>query len=62
MLGTAENQVAPYPRATGQKFKALKRGGTTTVPPDRKVDIVEATSPCIWNSGMTHMETSSEVS
>ena len=58
MLGTAENQVAPCSRAIGQKLKALKRGGTTTVPPDRNVDIVEATRPWMWKSGMTHSATS----
>src|SRR5436305_5849576 len=62
MVGTAEYQVAPCALASGQKPSGLKRPGTTTVPPERKVDSVEATSPCTWNSGITHSETSADVS
>ena len=43
--------VVPHRR---QKFRALKRAGTTTVPPVRKVASVDAIKPCTWNSGMRH--------
>ena len=33
--------------------------GTTTVPPVESVASVDATSPCTWNSGITHSDTSS---
>ena len=57
--GTAEYHVTPWSFTTGQKFKGLNFGGTTTVPPDWKVASVEATSPWTWNSGMMQSDTSS---
>ena len=61
MVGTAEYQVARWAAATGQKPSGSNRVGTTTVPPERKVDRVEAIRPWTWNSGMTQSETSSPV-
>ena len=40
-------------RTSRQKRPALKRGGTTTVPPASSVDSVAAIRPWTWNSGMT---------
>ena len=45
MVGTAEYQVGRKSRTVRQKESGLKRAGTTTVPPERKVDSVEAMSP-----------------
>ncbi len=59
MVGTAEYQVAPESRTVRQNERGLKRAGTATVPPESKVESVEATRPCTWNRGMRHNETSS---
>ena len=59
MVGTAEYHVAPTSCACPQNDSGLNLVGTTTVPPVESVASVEATSPCTWKSGMTHMATSS---
>jgi hypothetical protein len=62
IVGTAEYQVAANCSAAGQKVIASNPpGGTTTVPPDANVAIVEAISPWMWKSGITHSATSSGV-
>ena len=58
MVGTAEYQVAPVSRTVRQNDSGLNLLGTTTVPPESSVESVDATSPCTWNSGITHSETS----
>ena len=45
MVGTQEYQVTPCSRTVRQKLMGLNLFGTTTVPPVRKVESVEATSP-----------------
>ena len=61
MVGTAVYQVAPYSAASSQNADGRNRG-STTVPPVDKVASTVATSPCTWNSGITHIVTSSPVS
>ena len=61
-VGTAEYQVTPWSRATRQNASGLNFAGTTTVPPLESVASVEATKPCTWNSGITHIATSLAVS
>ena len=39
----------------------MKRGGTTTVPPEANVARVEATKPWTWNNGIMQRDTSSGV-
>src|SRR5665213_3709137 len=58
MVGTAEYQVAPVSLTVRQNDSGLNLFGTATIPPDNKVESVDATSPCTWNSGITHSETS----
>ena len=57
-MGTAEYQVTLLSRTVRQKESGLNFPGTTMVPPERSVEIVEATRPWTWNSGMTQSETS----
>ena len=45
MVGTAEYHVDPVSRTVRQKESGLNFAGTTTVPPERSVESVEATSP-----------------
>ena len=45
IVGTAEYQVAPCSAAAGQNVIASNAGGTTTVPPDQNVAMVEAIRP-----------------
>jgi hypothetical protein len=54
--------VAPWSRAICQNESGLNFVGTTTVPPVDSVASVEATRPCTWKSGITHNDTSFEVS
>ncbi len=61
MVGTAEYQVAPVSLTVRQNDSGLNLFGTATVPPESKVESVDATSPCTWNSGITHSETSLSV-
>ena len=61
-VGTAEYHVTLWSRATRQNDNGLNLPGTTTVPPVASVASVDATSPCTWNNGITHNETSSFVS
>ena len=58
-MGDAVNQVGRTSRATGQKPIGVKRRGTTTVPPDARVDSADATNPWTWNKGITQSDTSS---
>src|SRR6266550_6653634 len=58
MVGTAEYQVVRCSLRTGQNVIGSNLGGTTTVPPDRNVAIVEAMSPWMWNRGITQSATS----
>ena len=58
IVGTAEYQVAPWSWTVGQNVRGSNFGGTTTVPPERNVAIVEAMRPWMWNSGMTQSATS----
>src|SRR3712207_5256392 len=58
MEGTAEYQVAPWVATWGQKPRGSKRAGTTTVPPERKVERAEAIKPWTWKRGITQRETS----
>src|SRR5437899_12633820 len=62
MVGTHEYHVTPCSRTVRQKLMGLNLPGTTTVPPVRKVESVEATRPCMWKSGITQSETSLAVS
>ena len=62
MVGTAEYHVARCSLTTGQKVMASNAGGTTSAPPELSVAIVEAMRPWMWNSGITHIATSSGVS
>ena len=59
IAGTAEYQVARCLWTIGQKANALNAGGTTTVAPTDNEERTAPTSPCTWNSGITHMEMSS---
>ena len=61
MVGTAVYQVAPC-RATSSQNVDGRNRGSTTVPPADSVASTVATRPCTWNSGMTHIVTSSPVS
>ena len=47
IVGTAEYQVAPCSAAAGQNVIASNAGGTTTVPPDQSVAMVDAIRPWI---------------
>ena len=58
IVGTAEYQVTLLSRTVRQKESGLNLPGTTMVPPERSVEIVEATRPCTWKSGIAHRETS----
>src|SRR6266851_5912644 len=57
-VGTAEYHVTPCSRAMRQNDRGLNLPGTTTVPPVESVARVEATRPCTWKSGITHIDTS----
>src|SRR6185437_15079751 len=48
MVGTAEYQVAPESATVRQNDSGLNLLGTATVPPERSVESVDATSPCTW--------------
>ena len=54
-------RIGGYYMGAGVLGLGWNPGGTTTVPPDAKVAIVEAISPWMWKSGMTHKATSSGV-
>ena len=45
MVGTAEYQVTLQSRTVRQKESGLNFDGTTTVPPDNRVEMVDATRP-----------------
>src|SRR5271166_6280476 len=62
IVGTPEYQVTRCSRTVRQKESALKLVGTTTVPPESRVAMVEPIKPWMWNSGMIHSETSSSES
>ena len=62
IVGTAEYQVARLAAMTCQKVIASNFGGTITVPPEAKVAMVEAISPWMWKSGITHIAASDAVS
>ena len=61
MVGTAVYQVAPCRAVSSQNVDGRNRG-STTVPPVDSVASTVATRPCTWNSGMTHVVTSSPCS
>src|SRR5271168_5115462 len=58
MVGTAEYQVAPESRTVRQKESGLNLLGTTTVPPESRVESVDAKRPWTWNRGITQSDTS----
>src|SRR5580704_15130058 len=62
MVGTPEYQVTWFSRTVLQKDKALNFVGTTTVPPEIKLAMVEPINPWTWNSGIMQSETSAGVS
>src|ERR1051326_7647226 len=62
MVGTAEYQVARWLSSSGQNVNGSNFGGTTTVPPELSVAIVEAIRPWMWKSGITQKATSAGVS
>ena len=58
IVGTAEYQVARWRSTCAQKVMGSNFGGTTTVPPELSVAIVDAIRPWMWNSGITQNATS----
>src|SRR6266581_2696090 len=58
MLGTAVYQVARWVLTRRRNPSGLKRPAITTVPPEARVANTDATSPWMWNNGMTHTVTS----
>src|SRR5215471_21103749 len=59
IVGTDVYHVGRCEVRRRRKPTGLKRGGSTTVPPDAKVDSVQPISPCTWKSGITQSEVSS---
>src|SRR5271169_918816 len=61
MVGTPEYHVTRCSLTVRQKESALNLVGTTNVPPESRVAMVEPINPWTWNNGMMHSETSSSV-
>src|SRR5258708_10045094 len=53
IVGTAEYQVAPVSLTALQNDSGLNLLGTATVPPESKVESVDATPPATRNNGIT---------